>query len=105
MEDGILLSRHPPSSILYLRFSGRESSDESLNSVREHSHIAAAAVLKDDPFAGLFVDRVALSPGFGQVFHRGFVAVAEKNHRLVVRIGAFVVFVRRDADDLSLTQL
>lgn len=46
------------------------------NLVRQHSHILAAAMLVNDPLAGLFIDLVALATGFRDIFRRCFMAVA-----------------------------
>ena len=54
--------------------------------VREHSLILAAAVLVNDPLAGLFIDLIALAAGFRQVFRRRLVAVSQQNHWLIIRI-------------------
>src|SRR5262245_8414684 len=62
-------------------------------------------MLIDDPLTGLLIYFVSLTAGFGQIFRRGFVAVAEQNHRLVKWIGTFVKFVGRDADNLALFKL
>jgi len=48
-----------------------------LGSIRQHSLVLTAAMLVDDPLAGLLVDLVSLPAGFGYVFGSGFVAVAE----------------------------
>src|SRR5215510_15701611 len=73
--------------------------------VRQYPHVLAATMLIDDPLTGLLIYFVSLTAGFGQIFRRGFVAVAEQNHRLVKWIGTFVKFVGRDADNLALFKL
>ena len=94
MEDGGSFSiLDPPSSHLFrtsvrwaetLRAETHRSNHvagitelSSSTSVRQHSHILAAAMLEDDAFAGLLVDLVALAAGFRDIFRRGLVAVAQ----------------------------
>lgn len=94
MEDGGSFSiLDPPSSYLFrrsvrwaetLRAETHRSNYvagitelSSSTSVRQHSHILTAAVLKDDSLAGFFVDFVALAAGLGHVFGCGLVAVAQ----------------------------
>jgi hypothetical protein len=45
--------------------------------VRKHSHILAAAVLKNDPFAGLVIDLVSLPARLRHVFGGRLMTVAE----------------------------
>jgi hypothetical protein len=70
--------------------------------VGEHSLILTAAVLIDDALAGFLIDLVALPSGLRDIFRCRLVAVAEKNHRLIVRVRSLVVLMRWDADNLPL---
>src|SRR5262245_47445710 len=62
-------------------------------------------MLENDSFPGLLVDFISLAAGFGEIFGRRFMAIAQQNHRLVIRIGTFIKFMGRDADNLPLSKL
>src|SRR5688572_14107353 len=87
-----------PAGLLYKR-------NRLSGSVGQHSLISAAAVLINNSLAGLVIDFVALAAGLGNIRRRCFVTVAQENHRLIVRVGSFIVFVGGYADDLTRRKL
>ena len=66
----------------------------------QYSLVLSPTMLVNDPLAGLFIDFVPLTAGLGHIFRGRLVAVAQENHRLIVRIRSFVILVGRNAYNL-----
>ena len=78
-SGGNIFQQPMPTALCAIMFtcSSRPRLSPSFTSVREHSRIAAAAALINNPLSSLFIYLVALPTGFQQIFRSRLAAVAE----------------------------